>query len=69
MAKSSTPSIQEQAAFWQLPLASLSDLARVLGTSPQQLGKMDLPRVKVGGQKYVRPAELAQSVMRLGVSE
>jgi hypothetical protein len=68
MAKSSTP-IQDQAAFWQLPLASLSDLARVLGTSPQQLGKIDLPRVKFGGQTYVRPAELAQSVMRLGVSE
>lgn len=59
----------EQQAFWQLPLAPLSELARVLGTSPQQLGKMDLPRVKFGGQTYVRPAELAQSVMRLGVSE
>ena len=69
MAKSSSPSIQDQAAFWQLPLASLSDLARVLGTSPQQLGKLALPRVKLGGQTYVRPVELAQSVMILGASE
>lgn len=51
--------IAEQAAFWALPIAPVADLARVLGMSPQALGKIDVPVIRLGGQRYVRPIELA----------
>lgn len=53
--------IAEQAAFWALPIASVADLARVLGMSPQALGKTNIPVIKIGGQKYCKPIELAHS--------
>lgn len=54
--------ITEQFAFWQLPIASVGDLARVLGLSPQALAKIDVPVIRLGGQRYDRPVEIAHSI-------
>lgn len=60
----------ERQAFWQLPIAPLDELARVLGTSPQQLGKIaEIRRYRLGGQVYCCPPELAKTILQLKVSE
>lgn len=59
----------ELAAFWALPIAPVSMLAEVLGTSPQAIGKL-FPTYRVAGSGlWVRPVEAAHSFRGLKAVE